>query len=670
MSVRQSHRRNRIAGSQRRRNDSGQAALALVLGLTMILLTGAGLLATQAIQHYPLIQNDAIQHYAYRGVEAGTNAYLADVNANSTLINCNSKAASNSFQCSPHDYETWTSIPGTGNVSEWYLWENPVFCFNTACTITGGASSAGLPLLYVRMQIWGAAGVLNKLAYQESTVNLKPVNGFLNNIFWSNYEATDPTDFGGVAADCTWNWANGEKGPDVTGSFCNPVVFTSADVLYGPVFTNDSVYIYGDPTLGPVTTADPNCTFVNGVSTAMCSTSVTQTQADAAANSNSASNFENLLPPADAAGSLSTLAKLHGCYYQGPTTVHFNSGGTMNVWSPDSTSPITNPSASSWTTSSSCLNGQGLAVNVPNGTNGNGVIYVDSASGSACKAGANPFDDWTADSFNENWAGGDYGPDAQIDGFKNYYNYTPTPDCEGDAFVGDTVPAATNTTGSVSGQLTIATENNVIVTDDIEYADCGWNSVAQFESPHTNQCAYNSTGTNDSLGLIAAGFVEVNHPVAPYCPASGCAPISTAGPLATTSTLPVCTAAQLATVQAALCDPGGSDGLVIDAAILAVSGSFAVNNEALNYEYPSGTVVQFGVGGLEGNLVVYGAIDQDWRGAVGAGSYSGYGKLYQWDSRLSAVSPPYYLDPGTASWELDSSSASVAAANSSGGGTP
>jgi hypothetical protein len=68
-------------------------------------------------------------------------------------------------------------------------------------------------------------------------------------------------------------------------------------------------------------------------------------------------------------------------------------------------------------------------------------------------------------------------------------------------------------------------------------------------------------------------------------------------------------------------------------------------------------------GGNDGQLYVYGSIQQDARGAVaqlggGGAVTSGFGKTYTWDPRLALYSPPFYLTPGTSSWALISSSES------------
>jgi len=601
------------------------------------------------------------------------------VNTDSNLINCSSASpppGPNGAQCNPNEYNTWQQVLGTagsGQVPEWYAWGNPVPCFNVLCTAPPNPNT--LPLLYVKVPIWGAAGFGNRIVYQTSSANFEPENGFLSRVWWSNYEATDPYLTGSPDSDCTWNYDNGYNGPVVGGSHpCAAVYFGPNDKLYGPIFSNDSIYVTGGPTLGPVTTADPHYLFCTGEAgpgdchTTAAAAGVTQTPADAAASSFGAP--QGTLPQADSA--LEAWAKLGGCIYSGPTTITFDSGDQMTVWSPDSVGAPT--------TTSQCLPSNPATVNVPNGANGNGVIYVQTASSSysncASGNGANPYDNWT---------GGTYGPNAQLnyDGtYTNYYGATGSPDCEGDAFVSDNpggehagTPALPNSAGGVQGQLTIATDNNVVVTGNIEYTDCG--GGFNFAAPQSGPCQYNSGGTNDALGLIANNYVEVNHPVENNtgnngndCRTSGgMSPVTTCTAANANSTPePNCTTGAsgvVGTPAAALCTPGGTSGgspgsnnnLVIDAAILALVHSFTVNNEG---EIDSGGG-DWGLGPLLGTLTIYGSLDQDWRGAVGIIGTSGYTKDYDWDSRLQLVTPPYYLNPGVATWALDSSSTNVSA---------
>ena len=219
-----------------------------------------------------------------------------------------------------------------------------------------------------------------------------------------------------------------------------------------------------------------------------------------------------------------------------------------------------------------------------------------------------------------------YGPDAQVTagGCTNcYFGQTGSPDAEGDAFVN----------GSLSGQLTIGTANNVIIDGNVTYADCAgtWTTGQSGSSaPSEGFCPFSPGGTNDALGLIANNYAELNRPViAASTQGSG-------GP----TVEPPCGA-----TPAATCDPSdGTDGVTVDAAVLALTQAFVVNN--------------YTDSGTEGDLTLYGSLQQFARGPVGTFNGSsittGYQKNYTWDPLLDFVSPPSYLVPSTASWVLTS----------------
>ena len=223
-----------------------------------------------------------------------------------------------------------------------------------------------------------------------------------------------------------------------------------------------------------------------------------------------------------------------------------------------------------------------------------------------------------------------YGPDAQTSAggcTSCYYGETSSPDAEGDAFVN----------GSLSGELTIGTANDVVVDGNITYADCNWTTGQSGEAG--SFCPYNNTGANDTLGLIANNYVEVNQPI-----------------LASTSNSQNPTLLPSCSTPAAICNPSpGTNGLTIDAAILALTESFVVNN--------------YGDGSTQGLLNDYGSIQQYARGPVGTfnetcsgfgntnctyAMASGYEKHYTWDPLLDYLSPPSYLAPSTAAWTLES----------------
>lgn len=149
--------------------------------------------------------------------------------------------------------------------------------------------------------------------------------------------------------------------------------------------------------------------------------------------------------------------------------------------------------------------------------------------------------------------------------------------------------------GTYSKSLTIAAENDVIVIP----------TGATGNKPDITQVE-NSGAT---LGLIANNFVRVSHRVDAGCGANQ-TPVHT--------------------------------NVRIEAAILALQHSFIVDN--------------YQCGAPMGKLTVIGAIVQKYRGPVGRGSNTalsnGYLKNYWYDDRFRYRSPPYFLTPVAASWDI------------------
>lgn len=141
--------------------------------------------------------------------------------------------------------------------------------------------------------------------------------------------------------------------------------------------------------------------------------------------------------------------------------------------------------------------------------------------------------------------------------------------------------------GEYKESLTIGAENDLIVNGSITPT-----GVTPGLSPPT---APSGTAT---LGLIATRFIRVYHP----CPGTG------------------------------LTNPS------IYAALLSTSHSFLVDN--------------FNCGSTLGNLNVYGAIGQKFRGIVGEVGSHGYTKEYVYDERLASDEPPYFLAPLKAGWKI------------------
>ena len=207
-----------------------------------------------------------------------------------------------------------------------------------------------------------------------------------------------------------------------------------------------------------------------------------------------------------------------------------------------------------------CLNGNNLSVGAGKTCTetplysgpfpSNGVIYVESSS---CSTIYSPF---TA-------------------------TYTAPSGC-GNAYI----------RGNYSGQLTLATENDIIVDGNLIHSGEG------------------------VLGLVANNFVRVYHPYSSD----------------TTSTQ----------TGRGSCGSNGSNGpgsisnLRIDAAILAIDHSFIVDH--------------YDCGNSLGTLTVNGAIAMKYRGPVGTTNGRGYVKDYNYDDRLRYLQPPHFIEPAESDW--------------------
>ncbi len=691
--------------------------------------------STPSIASNAVVPTGGSQSPADQAVDAGEIAYLAALNVNPTLAQCNTSTGT-SGMCGSTGYGTW--FPVKGSATEYYAFGNPQPTFNPTTHA----------LDHLSVQVVGATSdpsAVNGFVFRQATITLSPANGFLDTLWWSNYESFSKT---GDYSNCNYNWELGYDS-NAGSTSCIPIFFGPTDNLFGPVYTNDSVFVNGNGTVGSgpvfgdasytpnvpstVTTADPNCLFVDPTygmsgSSASCSTA----NGDVALYDTTKSSYGHPVEaPPHSDAQLGIIAGQNGCLYSGPTQITLSTNasgeGQMTVVSPDTTEStvILNSQTATWDTNNIPTNYNNCPNNGTAPIPPNGVVFVQNANGTPV-TGANPFDDLVANSVTSltaspssptpgnpvtltatvmsatnqiasgatmtfsqttttinngpvsapiigctavgNWStpiqvgtnwtstatcstsessngtgafsavysggtsvgtsrgnlgqtttfspGMTYGPMSQTNAGgcpSCYYGESSSPDAEGDAFVN----------GNLSGQLTIGTANNVIIDGNLTYADCSGRWVTGQSGVPQSFCPYSTGGTNDSLGLIANNYVEVNHPMA-----------SSGG-----TVLPSC-----GTSFGALCDPSNSGGgLTIDAAVLALVQSFVVNN--------------FNVGSPEGPLDLYGSIQQFARGPVSATTanvpISGYQKHYTWDPLLSYLAPPSYLTPSTPSWSLD-----------------
>lgn len=497
-----------------RRGEGGQT-MPLVLGIILVLTLGTVVLVQNTFQQFPIVTKDVIQHQAYRAMVSGLDEYQYAVNANANFAACSAKFVNGSGTtignstltgassvCSALTFGTWNSVPGSGAANgppAWFLIDNPVI--NTA---TGNLS----------IDVVGAAGYPNSYNYQTALVTLKPLNGFLLNVLWINYDQIDPAvvnqygNNGTPTCDYYWN------GPNSLGNNCQIVDFISADSLTGNLFVNDTIFVCGSPKFQNIQTADPTKMYLEGQG---CSgtPSISGTQAD---------NVGVQPIPTDNSA-LATQAASNGCLYEGPTTIVVN-GSNMTVTSPDT--PTGTPAGAPGTSmSNDALNAAANTANVclpvsPATTvpvPANGVVYVET-----CQKITN----------------------SRRVTECNGQTYNPLVNA-GETGVGGVTAGDAIVQGTVNSPMTIGSANNIVIDGNICYADA--------VSAGTCTAAPAAPST-DVLGLVANNYVEINHPVN-----NRGANVSTCSQTLGAGT-PTCD----------LQDP------YIDAVLLALDHSFLVNN--------------------------------------------------------------------------------------------
>jgi hypothetical protein len=513
--------------------DEQGIALVTVLGLSLVLALLVTALLQYGVGSMRQARYDQDWHAALAAADAGVDDFLVRINRDSAYW----QEADNCADCS-------------GTLDP----DNPALTGFT--TIPGGRARYRYD---VNASTIGSNGIITvrstgRVNNVERTVSVQlRRRGFLDYLYFTEYETLDPVAYSS-ASDQAWAATNCRRhryDSPARSSSCTDITWASSDSVEGPFHSNDMIAVNGTPEwLGPASTSRPDrryrdnaanrdCLARNNPSGCTSNPTFAQGLVYRAALNLPPSN--NLIK-AEADPALSG----EGCMYVGATFIRLNANGSATIRSVRTDDP----------SASKCpING--TMTSLPD----NGVIYVRSArSGETCLS-SNPHSYTTT---------GDVTP----------YNR-----CSGDVYV----------EGTLDGRLTIAAENNVIISNNIIY-DGG-----------------RGAGSDDMLGLVANNFVEVMHPVNSsdndirYLPSNR-----------------------------------RFESPRIDAAILSVEHSFRVQN------YREGSEL--------GTLDVFGTISQLFRGPVGTFSGSstvtGYDKDYKYDPRLEFISPPHFLDPVQSAWSV------------------
>ena len=539
----------------RRRGEAGFALATVMVSATVLALLASAVVA-YGIGSQNVSRHDQDWNAALAAAEAGIDDYLFRLNENGNYW---TYSAGNPPPDGNTAFSSWSAVAGGSTTSQYH------YAADVSTLGTDGR---------VRLTSTGRVNGTTRTVY----VTLRR-RSFLDYLYFTDYETVDPALYTGTpftpaqaqayCADYYYGGFNSQRDEpsrsdftgdsDANGAYCSDITFISADTLNGPMHTNDAFMVCGTPRFNGDTST--SWTGANGLRYRdNCPTST-----PVFANPGDPRLAAPLtMPPSNSAIKAETVAGKGGCLYTGPTRIILNSNGTMKVKSPftKQTNNAACPTGNS--TGSMPANGVIYVQNVPSVTTDpnytNGCPY--SVNGRAHPLGMPIANDITT-----------YG-------------------CRnGDAFV----------EGTVKGQLTIATENSIVVTWNLSY-----------------QSGLNGS---DLLGLIANNFVEMYHPVSCSSGQTSACNLNADFPTETPR-------------NSTFNDP------TLYAAALSVNHSVRVQN--------------WSIGSPLGTFRVRGVLAQRYRGPVGTNSggviKSGYAKDYVYDQRLKYLSPPKFLDPVASQW--------------------
>jgi type II secretory pathway pseudopilin PulG len=386
---------------------------------------------------------------------------------------------------------------------------------------------------------------------------------FLDYVYFTQRETSDPVTYGEEAlikaaeTQCFKTIAEKRYETEILPGkgYCNAISFVTGDFINGPMHTNDAFVICGSPTLGG-SAADP--VEVSGPPKGWFSTSEIPNSGSGCSGSDS--NFKGtltansaVLSPPSSNAELSAIAEPQ-FRYKGQVKICL-SGKSMTVMTYTETVTCGAPSGILYSGS------------IP----ANGVVYVESGT---C-------------------------PQKKYTPFNVNYEVTAENAGCGNAYL----------EGTYSGQLTLATYNDIIVTGNLCMESC------ESELPLKGEGV---------LGLVANNFVRIYHPEAYKIEK-----VEKSGKVIEEKRVFECKNGT-----------GIMQNVTIDAAILAIEHSFIVDN--------------YNCGAKLGTLRVNGAIAQKYRGAVGTtgSNGSGYLKSYNYDSRLRYLEPPSFIEPEKTAWVI------------------
>jgi Tfp pilus assembly protein PilX len=542
----------RLALARLAKNEEGFTMIAVIGAVATISLLAVGAVwATTSDQK--LVTRDLNQKLAYAAAQAGIADYTYHLNNdNGYWARCTAVPTPNALNLNMNGAPANTRpVPGSTDGSRYgiELLQASTSPGNAQCSSSNPTAtmleSTGANIGTFRVRSTGYSGPA-----KASIVATFKQATFLDYVYFTQLETSDPVTYG---------YANPSSSLDRAYDECTKFRRDGrprAGTTSPSAICDTIVFVDGDHINGPVHTKDDICDSPGD---------------DPTFGRNAADVIEVSAPPT---GYHSSSNSGNGCTGSAPKP----SPGTFTTNAPVLTPPTTNTTLKTFAGPSYTYTGQtritlsGTNMSINGGSfnaiPSSGVVYVQNGAG--CTTSYSPFT----------------------------VTYPSSSGC-GNAVV--------HTSGSYSGQLTIAAENDVIIDDDIVRSGAGL------------------------LGLVANNFIRVKHPVCESTDLS-----CSNGTYTEQAGKGDCDKDN--DHNQAVDGTGTRDDIRIDAALLAIDHSFIVDH--------------YDCGDKLGDLTVNGAIAQKYRGAVGTVGNTGYIKDYNYDDRLRYQEPPHFFDPVQSAWHV------------------
>lgn len=324
--------RDRIRRSFRTSKDDLGYVLVAVTGIGIVMLLFVATSLTVASSGYRKAHTDDDWNAALSAAYGGLEEYQTRLSNDSTYVKYGNPAAPFSATSTSSGSAGGTTLLALPTGTK----RNAAFGIGTAGTwasIPGGLSTFRYE---VNTKDYASTGVVHlrvtgraNTATRSIIADLKQ-SGFLDFVYFSDYEVSDPLITGANPATCVrYAWATPAR---VTDSACKNIQFGSFDVINGPLHSNDRLLICGASFKGAVTSASTTTPIS---STSGCSS----TSATFAVGNGVTFHGTMAMPATNSQLESETFTNVPGvatpgCLYTGPTQVTFNSNGTMTIISP------------------------------------------------------------------------------------------------------------------------------------------------------------------------------------------------------------------------------------------------------------------------------------------------------------------------------------------------